>query len=193
MSIFREGYGSRIEDGDTALKRFERGDMGMPVCEDGLIRHWRQMLLIPQVSVGQEKPCIGGDNLGKIAHNGELQHHLIYFGVAVAAYCDDALFFAVEEFGHFYRVILTGDAIAWAVIEGVAEQNQSVRLESVCVFKRLLQCCRYAVNIGKEENFHQSLLRVRTPAAPRRMAFSSLPVGRGRWSRPWGRLGSCCV
>lgn len=95
----------------------------MSVREDSLIRHWWQMLLIPQVSVSQEKPCIGGDNLGKIAHNGELQHHLIYFGVAVAVYCDDALFFAVEDFCHIYGVILAGYAVARAVIEDVAEQN----------------------------------------------------------------------
>ena len=113
-------------------------------------RKWRQR----KMAVGDDATAVGMEDRRVVAHDGEVEKHLIDFRVAVAANGDDLLLLCVHERREIGRFIADGQHVAWAVVEIVAAEDEIVgefalegvdgELEGVCG----------AVYVGDDEKTH---------------------------------------
>ena len=113
--------------------------MGVSVCDDGVVRYRRQIAAVVDVSVGEEEAGVFQVQFGVAAHNGKLQHHLVYFAVAVPPDCQQRAFSVVEQFGDLLRIVEIRNSVARSVVEQIAQSHQAVGVETVSVFKQFFE------------------------------------------------------
>ena len=104
------------------------GHVEVPIEQDRPLRHWRYVLLVPEVAVGG----VEGEALplqqGVVRQHGELQYHLVHLAVAVAPHGDDLILDPVEQPRRCHAVVLHGEGIPGTVVEQVPQQQQLLRL-----------------------------------------------------------------
>ena len=127
----------------------------MPVSEHRAQSERRQAVFVPEVAVRAEKRLVARFDDGVVAHHRELEHHLVDFGVAVAAHGDDLVLSGVQQVRDPHGVVEVRYAVARPVVEEVAKQHDAVVAERVGGRERGLQCRRHAVNVTEKEYFHE--------------------------------------
>ena len=113
------------------------------------------MVSSPVVPMCQEEPGSIGQNFRIICHDGEIQHHLIHFCIAIPADSKDAVTVLIEQVGNLFGVIDRRNSVAWAVIKGIPQEDKPVRLHSVGMSKEFFQSLRDTVNVREKEQFHR--------------------------------------
>ena len=92
---------------------------------------------------------------GIIRQNGELQHHLIYLTIAVAAHAEQPLPHLIEQGKHGFRGILARQIIARAMVEQIAQQQQAVCFFFKKTVKQGFCIVCGAVQIRSNHPFHK--------------------------------------
>ena len=111
------------------------------------------------------------ENKRVIAQAGETKHHLVHFGITVAAHRHDAFGHAVEHGGHFPGRIAVGKGIARPVVEQIAQQDHLIGRLRLDAFHEGFAPQRRPVDIRCHEKLHRSflssssMLRARTSIA----------------------------
>ena len=68
-------------------------------------------------SVGEDELfCLRLED-GVVTHHRELEHHLVHFGIAVAADCDDLFLQRIQDLNDLNRIIEVRYAVSWPVVE----------------------------------------------------------------------------
>ena len=91
---------------------------------------------------------------GVVGHDGEVEHHLVNLGVAVAAHSDDAVGQGVEQRNHTLGGVIARQVVARAVVEQVTQQDDAVGLLGFDGGDQTLGPVCRAVNVGSDEVFH---------------------------------------
>lgn len=130
------------------------GQVCMPVEEAVYAAHRWQALLIIYMSVGEEQAFPLVYNQGVVGKYGELEEHLVYFGVAVASDGDNAVFQGIQPPGDGLRVEVGGHAVARAVVEQVSQQHEHIELVGLKMAEYAVECTDGAVYVGGDEILH---------------------------------------
>ena len=91
---------------------------------------------------------------GIVREDWEREHHLIHFGVAVAAHAEDCIRHAVQHGNHLLGRVIARQIVSRSVIKNIAEQQQTRSLLALERLQQLFAVVRRAVNIGCNEKFH---------------------------------------
>ena len=122
---FGEGDASGVADGGSLLCGVELLDVCVSV-EEVVEVAGRHVIGVVDVSVCEEDgfsfvydECVG-------LHDGEVEEHLIHFGVAVASYGYDVVCVSVERLDDGFGVDAFGYGVARAIVEDVTEDDDHV-------------------------------------------------------------------
>lgn len=132
----------------------------------------RHSILVPKVAVRQKECLFPGLENGIVRHHWELEHHLIHFGVAIAANGDDRVLARVEHIGHFHWIVKVRHAIARTVVQQIAKEHKSVKSQSVGRSKRGLQGGRHTVYVAEESYSHTRIISNFTAARQCEASFA---------------------
>ena len=129
-------------------------DVGVPIDEDVTRRSLREALLVVDVTVGQEKlhALVNQQGIGSL--NGEVEQHLIHFGVAVASHGENLVCALVEEIDDARRIESVGQTVSGTIVQQVAEDDEQIKMVLVKELQHRLQRGHGAVDVGKEKYFH---------------------------------------
>ena len=122
------------------------------------------------VPVGQVEGFSVQQQFGELRHTGEGEHHLIHLRLAVAPDGDDAVLQIGQHGDHLLGGVVPGQVVPGAVVEQVAQQHQPVRLFPVNKFHQLAAPEGGAVDIGRDNQFHNDTSK-NSGAVPRFIVF----------------------
>ena len=118
-----------------------------------LDKRWKLALVI-DVSMGGINHALPYSKNGIVGKHGEIEHHLVYLGIAISAYAKQSFFDTVEHFDNLLGSIVARQIVAWPVIKHVTKQHQLLRsFARECLQKLTAVICR-TVNIGCDHPFH---------------------------------------
>ena len=123
----RDARGTRIEE-DKAVSFFEYGNVGVPGNENVAGEKRGEILLVPQMPVGDEAAPASGEEHQVVTRAGELEKHLVNLAVAVAANREDADLSRVDQLRGFLGIVSFGDSVARAVVQVVAAEDEILGL-----------------------------------------------------------------
>lgn len=115
-------------------------DVGLVVAEQ---------VRVVEVAVAQKQAQSVFFEFGIVGKAGESEHHLVHFGVAVAADGGNLVLKRAQELDNSLRVVSAGERVSRPVIKKVAQKENAVAFELVEVRKRHLAGERRTVNIRK--------------------------------------------
>ena len=101
--------------------------MGVPVQEDVPGSQRREIFQVVDVPVRRIDEPLADRQDTVIRHHREIQHHLVHLGFAVAPHAAELRLQAVQQRDDLFRGIFAGQVVAGAVIEQVAQKEQTVR------------------------------------------------------------------
>lgn len=126
VAAFGEGDRAEIAHHIALLRLFELREMGVSVDEYVVLERWA-VLLVVYVSVCEEETLCAVYDEGIVCHYRELEQHLVYLCVAIAAHGYDVVFASVKQFDDAFRVDAFGYAVARSVVEYVARECRACR------------------------------------------------------------------
>ena len=129
----------------------------MAVKEDIAFFQRRQVLGVPGVAVGHEDHMSFQIEDHVIGEDGEVQYHLIHFGLAVAADAEELFFHVVEHADNGFGVVFGRQIVAGAVIKQVAQKNQLFGFFRFIAFFHFFCVLQGTVEIGCDHQFHRML------------------------------------
>ena len=153
-AVLGNGHAAGVQDEGVALTL---GVLHMDVAEgESAARgQWGQVVRVEEMAVGgKEGAAVLQHQGGVVRHDGELQHHLVHLGVAVAPHGDDLVLQAVEHGDDLFGGVALGQVVAGAVIEQVAQQQNFVRLFGVDARQQFFTVVGRPVQVGGDEQFH---------------------------------------
>lgn len=115
-------------------------DVGLVVAEQ---------VWVVQMTVAQKQAQSVFFDFGKVGKAGESEHHLVHFGVAVAADGGNFLLERAQEFYDTLRIVSSRQRVSRPVIKKVSQKENAVAFELVEVRKRHFAGERRTVNIRK--------------------------------------------
>ena len=129
-------------------------DVGVPIDKDVTRRSLGEALLVVDVTVGQEKlhALVNQQGIGSL--NGEVEQHLVHFGVAVASHGENLVCALVEEIDDARRIESVGQTVSGTIVQQVAEDDEQIKMVLVKELQHRLQRGHGAVDVGKEKYFH---------------------------------------
>ena len=122
--------------------------------EDCIVVAGGQMVGVVDMAVGEQDAAALVDEEHIVAHHREAEQHLVDLGIAVAAYGDDVIGQRVELSDNALGVDTLGYAVAWPVVEDVAEDEKHVALLLTIEVQCSLQPGQAAVDIGDDQIAH---------------------------------------
>ena len=147
-AAFGERHGAGVEDGEPAVELLQLGDMGVSVGQHRADADRRQLPLVPQMPVREEERLGGRFQDRIVAHHRKFEHQLVDFGIAIAAYGEDLVLQSVQDTRHLLRVVEVGHAVARAVVEQVAEEDDAVVAQRFGGGEGLFQRGWHAVDVA---------------------------------------------
>ena len=121
--LLRKGGGAGIDIGHAVF--FLNGQhMGMPMDEQVAILMRRQVIQIKEMTMRDERGSSIKVKESIIRHDGELEHHLIDFGITVAADAEQLVFYVVEQGDNALRIVFVRQIIARAMIQQIASRTR---------------------------------------------------------------------
>lgn len=117
-------------------------------------QRWQGTVVV-EMAVGDEHWHTGQPEIGVVGHTWEVEHHLVYFGVTVAAHGDDVVFVFVQKCGNHFWIVAFRQEVAWAVVEKVAEQHEHIGVGFLEAVEQELGAVFAAVNIRCNKVFHE--------------------------------------
>lgn len=148
VSALGEAGGAGVQAVDPVHVGFGGKDVGV-AREIGVGFVVAEEVRVVQMTVAQKQAQSVFFDFGKVGKAGESQHHLVHFGVAVAAHRGNFLLERAQEFDNALRVMSAGERVAWPVIKKVAQKENAVAFELVEVRKSHLAGESRTVYIGK--------------------------------------------
>lgn len=134
VSALGEAGGAGVQAIDPVHVSFGGENMGVAREIDvGLVV--AEQVGVVEVTVAQKQAQSVFFDFGKVGKAGKSQHHLVHFGVAVAADGGNFVFKRAQEFDNSLRVVPTRQRVAWPVIKKVAQKENAVAFELVEVRK----------------------------------------------------------
>ncbi len=128
--------------------------MGVPVGEDSPNADWRQLVLVPKMSVREEERLRSRFENRVVAHHRELEHHLVNLGVAVAADRDDLVLAEVQHLRDLDGIVEVRHSVPRPVVEEVAQKDDLVIAERRRALERRLKSGRHTMDVAEEQDSH---------------------------------------
>lgn len=153
VAALGEGDGTRVADERAVGGVLELPKMSVAE-EDCVVVPGGQMVGIVDVAVGEQDAAALVDEEHIVAHHRETEQHLVDLGIAVAAYGNDVIGQRVQCRDDALGVDALGDAVAWAVVEDVAEDEKHVTLLLTVEVQCTLQPGKAAVDVGDDQIAH---------------------------------------
>ena len=153
VAALGKGDGAGVATGRAAVAPPQLPQMG--VARDHQVEAaGRQLGRAVDVAVGEQHapPLVHEQRI--VGHHGEAEQHLIHLGVAVAAHGHDVGGHVIEQGRHALAVDALGNAVARAVIDDIAQQEQHVAPLRAVEVEGALQPWQRPVDVGKEQVFH---------------------------------------
>ena len=140
-----------LDVGVTVYERVSLAQLGEPV--DAVVP-----ARAVHVAVRQEQVVsgLGVGEQGIVCHAGEVEHHLVDLGLAVAAYGQHLASDAIEHLDHLLGGIVLGQVVARPVVEQVAQEHHAVGLMTVDGLHQAGAPLRGSVDVGCYEQLHAS-------------------------------------
>ena len=91
---------------------------------------------------------------GVIGQDGEIQHHLVHLGVAVASHAEQLLLQAVQKRDDLFGRVALRQVVAGAVVQKVAQQQQAVSPFPLEGFDHLAAVKRRPMQVRRDHPFH---------------------------------------
>ena len=108
--------------------------------------------------MGEVQDVPVGLDEGVVGPAREVEHHLVNFGIAVAAHSNDASGQAVEQRDRLFRRVAFRQVVARAVVQQVAQQDDAVGRFGFDAVDERAHGGRRAVQIGCDEQLHRRFL-----------------------------------
>ena len=100
--------------------------MGVPMQQHISRGQRRQIFHMIDMPVGRINEPLPHRKHRIIGQHGEFQHHLVHLGITVAPHAEQLLLFPVQQGDDLLGSVLSGQVVAGAVVEQVAQQEQPV-------------------------------------------------------------------
>ena len=149
VATLRESYRTNVAHNVSLVSLFEFPQMCMSIYKYVVFKG-RAVLLVVYVSVCEEEALCAVYDEGVVCHYRELEQHLVYLCVAIAAHGYDVVFASVKQFDDAFRVDAFGYAVARSVVKYVAQNAEHVIVFAVVEAEHLLQRWQTTVNIRNE-------------------------------------------
>ena len=119
--FFGDGDRAGVEVEVSLAKRLPGGHVGVAVQQNVAGLQRRQVGGVVHVAVGGvDQPLTGGQHR-IVGQDREVQHHLVYLAVAVAAHAEDAVLALVQHRQHLFGGVAFGQVVAGAVVQNVTQ------------------------------------------------------------------------
>ena len=152
-SVFGDGGGAGIDVGEGFVA-VEGRDVRV-AAEERVARHERRRVgFAVHVAVGGVEDAVGQGQDAVIGHHREGEHHLIHLCLAVAAHADEMFADAIEQLDHTLGGVFVRQIVAWAVVEQVAQQEDTRLPFPPPCFEQALTPAGGAVDIGCDHELH---------------------------------------
>ena len=130
VAAFRDGGRARVQVVEAqavfCLQFFGAEEVGMSVKEDIAVRDGWQGVFIIMVAVGREDRVAIQHQDCVVGKAWEIEHHLIDFGLAVAANRPDFVLQGVQHGDDFLRGIVLRKIVSGAMVQDVAEEDDAL-------------------------------------------------------------------
>ena len=209
-SVLGNGDAAGIQAADAAMD-FIQLHMGVTEEEHRACGQRGEIVRVCVMTVGQVEGIPIQQQLGKLRKAGEGKHHLVNLCLAVAPDGDDFVLEGRQHGNDLFRGVVPGKVVPGAMVEQVAQQDNSVRLLLLNQIQQLFAPEGGAVDIGRNYKFHRlppktagqcpaqcikkfkDMLSLRTSAGTLVWPLPGIPSGhnpfpfpshgRGRWMR----------
>lgn len=128
--------------------------VGMPCKNYGTLRQTSLKQAVYMVTVGGIYCASVGIYKAVVSKYRKFQHHLVYLGIAVATDTEYFFFYAVEQCYYRLWVVVTGQFVAWSVVEYISQKEKLVRIFCFFTFQQLFAIIFRAVYVGGYHKFH---------------------------------------
>ena len=125
--------------------------------DDGVVVPLRKCLRMIVVAMGEEESPSGIDKDGVIGHHVKGKQHLIDFCIAISAHGDDAVCPTVEQLHHALAVHARRQAVAWPIVEDVAQEQEGIEVLGIVESENLLQGAGGSVEVGGDKIAHDTM------------------------------------
>ena len=153
VATLGKGDGTRVADERAVGIVLELPEMGVAE-KDGVVVAGGQMVGVIDMAVSEQDAAALVDEQHIVAHHWEAEQHLVDLGIAVAAYGDDISGQRVQCRDDALGVDALGDAVAWSIVEDVAEDEEHVTLLLAIEVQCTLQPGQTAVDVGDDQIAH---------------------------------------
>ena len=134
-------------------RRLQDREMGVSVEEESGMA-FRERRVGIDVAMGQKEPFPVVYQLQVIGQDREIQHHLVYFRVAISADGHYLVGHAVQALGNPFRVDSFGYFVTGTVIEDIAQDAKHVTSVLLIKVQHLFKRGKHSVYIGYNQVFH---------------------------------------
>ena len=156
VATLGEGDGSCVADQRAVGRVLKLPEMSVTE-EDCIVVAGGQMVGVVDMAVGEQDAAALVDEEHIVAHHREAEQHLVDLGIAVAAYGDDVIGQRVELSDNALGVDTLGYAVAWPVVEDVAEDEKHVALLLTIEVQCSLQPGQAAVDVRDDQIAHSDV------------------------------------
>ena len=129
-------------------------NVGMSAEKNLSLAKPRQIVLVPDVTVGCEDSCVAVLYSDSGRGYQKVEHHLVYLRLAVSANAHNVVGIRIQHLNYLFGGIFLGKIVSRSVVENVAEKKQKIRLFGFIRLEHFSAPIGRAVNITCNKNFH---------------------------------------
>ena len=156
ISAFGEGGAAGVERGCAVGVARDVGQVRVPLTQE-IDAAARWAFLPIDVTVGENNVTAVVDEMRAGLCDGEIEEHLVDFAVAIAAHAHDLIGHGVESRRHAGGIEAGGEAVARAVVEQIAEQEEHVAAHLLIMRQNGIERSDRPVYVGSNKVFHKLL------------------------------------
>ena len=154
ISAFGEGGAAGVERRGAVGVARDVGQVRVALAQEVDAAARRTFLAI-DVTVSEDDVPTVVDEMRASLGDGKIEEHLVDFAVAIAAHTHDLIGHGVESRRHAGSIETGGEAVARAVVEQIAEQEEHVATHLLIVRQNGIERSDRAVYVGNNEVFHK--------------------------------------
>ena len=152
-AVFGKRCAAGVHEAD-AVSHLVGFHVGVPRQENRVFGKFRRRGGCERVAVRAEQAGRAVDDERVVCQAGEIEHHLVDFGVAVSPHRHDAFRYRVQHLRDLLRVVSVGQGVAGPVVQQVAEQHDLVGLFALHHVHHTLAPGGRTVYIARNDDLH---------------------------------------
>ena len=147
VATLRESYRTNVAHNVSLVSLFEFPQMCMSIYKY-VVCKGSAVLFVVYMSMCKEQSAPVVYNKSVISHYWKLQKHLIHLGITVAANGNNTFLHCVKPLYNALGIYTFGYAVAWSIVENVAEDEHHLAILFLIHSQHLLQSGQRAVYVA---------------------------------------------